>query len=147
MPRRITNLLLSLIVVSILAIAQISKRPAPIHPVDGEKVFGHYCAPCHGADGRGKGPVSEALRQTVPDLTTLSRRNNGTFPTERVKNTILFGEVKLIPAHGSEQMPIWGPTFHEIEFDEDFGNVRLENVTNYIASLQRKQESPSKSGH
>lgn len=98
-------------------------------------------------DGRGKGPVSEALRQPVPDLTTLSRRNNGTFPTERVKNTILFGEDKLIPAHGSKQMPIWGPTFHEIEFDKDFGNVRLENVTSYIASLQRKQESPSKSGH
>lgn len=147
MPRRITNLVLSLIVVSIVAIAQISERPAPIHPIDGETVYRYYCAPCHGADGRGKGPVSEALRQPVPDLTTLSRRNNGTFPTERVKNTILFGDAKLIPAHGSEQMPIWGPTFHEIEFDKDFGDVRLENVTSYIASLQRKQESPSKSGH
>jgi mono/diheme cytochrome c family protein len=128
-------------------IVQISERTVPIRPIDGETVFRYYCGSCHGADGRGKGPVAEALRQPVPDLTTLSRRNNGTFPTERVKNTILFGEAKLILAHGSEQMPIWGPTFHEIEFDKDFGNVRLENVTSYIASLQRKQESPSKSGH
>jgi mono/diheme cytochrome c family protein len=147
MPCRITKLVLFLIVISILAIAQISERTVPLHPIGGETVFRYYCGSCHGADGRGKGPVAGALRQPVPDLTTLSRRNNGTFPTERVKNTILFGEAQLILAHGSEQMPIWGPTFHEIEFDEDFGNVRLENVTNYIASFQRKQESRSKSGH
>jgi hypothetical protein len=35
-------------------------------------------------------------------------------------------------------MPIWGPIFHEIEFDRDLGNVRLENVTKYLESIQRK---------
>lgn len=88
-------------------------------------------------DGRGKGPVSGALRQEVPDLTTLSRRNGGKFPVEQVKETIM-GDGKLIPAHGSKDMPIWGPTFHEIEFDQDLGNVRLENVTRYLESIQRK---------
>lgn len=119
--------------------AQIAqRRPAPVRPVDGATVFQNYCAPCHGMDGRGKGPVSGALRQEVPDLTTLARRNGGKFPSDEVKETIAFGEGKLIAAHGSKEMPIWGPTFHEIEFDQDLGNVRLENVTRYLESLQRK---------
>jgi hypothetical protein len=29
-------------------------------------------------------------------------------------------------------MPILGSVFHEIEFDQDLGNVRLESVTNYL---------------
>ena len=129
------------LVVSALAIAtpQIEeRRPAPSRPVAGATVFQNYCASCHGTDGRGKGPVSGALRHAVPDLTTLTQRNGGKFPTDQVKKVILFGEDKLIAAHGSKEMPIWGPTFHEIEFDQDFGNVRLENVTRYIESIQRK---------
>lgn len=114
------------------------RRPAPIRPVDGPTIYQHSCAPCHGTDARGKGPVSPALRAEVPDLTTLARRSGGKFPAEQVKETIAFGPDKLIPAHGSKDMPIWGPTFHEIEFDQDLGNVRLENVTNYLESIQRK---------
>jgi mono/diheme cytochrome c family protein len=122
-----------------IAPAQVSEgqRP-PMRPVDGASVYQNYCAACHGMDGRGKGPVSGALRQEVPDLTTLSRRNGGKFPGDQVKDTIAFGDGKLIAAHGSKDMPIWGPTFHEIEFDRDLGNVRLENVTSYLASIQRK---------
>ena len=123
---------------SALASAQmVERRPAPVRPVDGATVFENYCASCHGMDGRGKGPVASALRDEVPDLTTLARRNGGKFPAERVKETIA-GDGKLIAAHGSKEMPIWGPTFHEIEFDQDLGNVRLENVTQYLESLQRK---------
>lgn len=121
-----------------LAWAQVEeRRAAPMRPVDGPKVFQNYCASCHGMDGRGKGPVASALRDEVPDLTTLARRNGGKFPAERVKETIA-GEGKSIAAHGSKEMPIWGPTFHEIEFDQDLGNVRLENVTRYLESIQRK---------
>jgi len=82
--------------------------------------------------------VSGALRQVVPDLTRLSQRNNGSFPAVHVRNTIMFGADQLIPAHGSKAMPVWGPIFHEIEFDQDLGNVRLENVTKYLESIQRK---------
>jgi len=55
-----------------------------------------------------------------------------------VRTTILFGADDLIPAHGSKEMPIWGPIFHEIEFDQDLCNVRLENVTKYLESIQQK---------
>ena len=35
-------------------------------------------------------------------------------------------------------MPIWGPIFHELEVDRDLGNMRVENVTKYLESIQRK---------
>ncbi|HYX69923.1 MAG TPA: cytochrome c [Terriglobales bacterium] len=141
MRQRIITLPALFLVVSALAIAtpQIEERPpAPSRPVAGATIFQSYCASCHGTDGRGKGPVAGALRHAVPDLTTLAQRNGGKFPAAQVKNVILFGEDKRIAAHGSKEMPIWGPTFHEIEFDQDLGNVRLENVTRYIESIQRK---------
>ena len=139
MQRRVPMLTLLSLVSVVVAIAQIkNERQAPIRPVDGAGVFRNYCASCHGPDGRGDGPVAKALKAAVPDLTTLSQRNNGAFPAVHVRNTILFGADNLLPAHGSKAMPIWGPIFHEIEYDQDLGNVRLENVVKYLGSIQRK---------
>jgi len=106
--------------------------------VDGAGIFRTSCAACHGPDGRGNGPASKALKREVPDLTGLSQRNGGAFPAVHVRTTIMFGTDDLLPAHGSKMMPIWGPIFHELEFDQDLGNVRLENVTKYLESIQRK---------
>src|SRR5664279_3949160 len=113
-----------------------NQREPPIRPVDGASIFRNYCAACHGLDGRGNGPVSKALKRQVPDLTRLSRRNGSAFPAIHVRTTIMFGTDRLLSAHGSKEMPIWGPIFHEIEFDQDLGNVRLENVTKYLESIQ-----------
>ncbi|MBZ5663872.1 MAG: cytochrome c [Acidobacteriia bacterium] len=140
MQRRVP-MLVSVLLVSMVvsASAQMkSPRQPPIRPVDGAGVFRNYCAACHGLDGRGDGPVAKALKSAVPDLTSLSQRNDGAFPAVHVRNTILFGADNLLPAHGSKAMPVWGPIFHEIEFDQDLGNVRLENVTKYLESIQRK---------
>ncbi|MGD0793416.1 MAG: c-type cytochrome [Terriglobales bacterium] len=131
--------LVLLVSVVVSASAQIrNQRQPPIRPVDGASIFRNYCAACHGLDGRGNGPVSKALKRGVPDLTRLSQRNGGAFPAIHVRTTIMFGSDDLLPAHGSKEMPIWGPIFHEIEFDQDLGNVRLENVTKYLESIQRK---------
>lgn len=140
MHRRIPTLLLVLLAsVVISSSAQTRNQPhPPTRPVDGAGIFRTYCATCHGVDGRGNGPVSKALKQEVPDLTRMALRNNGVFPSIHVRTTILFGADDLIPAHGTKEMPLWGPIFHEIEFDQDMGNVRLENVTKYLASIQRK---------
>jgi len=140
MQRRVPMLVLVLLVsVAVSASAQIRSQPQPpIRPVDGGSIFRNYCAACHGLDGRGQGPVSKALKQEVPDLTRLAQRNDGAFPAIHVRTTILFGADDLLPAHGSKGMPIWGPIFHEIEFDRDLGNVRVENVTKYLESIQRK---------
>ncbi len=128
-----------LIFVFVSSFAQIKNQRQPsIRSVNGASIFGNYCAACHGLDGRGNGPVSKALKQEVPDLTRLSLRHNGAFPALHVRTVITFGADDLLPAHGSKEMPMWGPTFHEIEFDQDLGNVRLENVTRYLESIQRK---------
>jgi mono/diheme cytochrome c family protein len=130
--------LILLIFVVISSLAEKNQRQPPIRSVDGAGIFANCCAACHGPNGRGNGPVSKALKQEVPDLTRLSLRNNGAFPAIHVRTVITFGTDELLPAHGSKVMPIWGPTFHEIEFDQDLGNVRLENVTKYLESIQRK---------
>lgn len=137
---RITTLVMFWLALGlVLASAQNrDQRPSPIRPVEGANIFRDFCAPCHGLDGRGKGPVSRNLRQVVPDLTRLARRNGGKFPSSHVRDTLMFGGDQPLPAHGSKPMPVWGPIFHQIEFDQDLGNVRIENVTKYLESIQRK---------
>jgi mono/diheme cytochrome c family protein len=105
-------------------------------PLDGTKIFRNYCASCHGVNGSGDGPVAPALKTKVPLLTTLALRNHGTFPTARVRRIIAGDEDHA--AHGSREMPVWGPIFHQIENDQDLGYVRLQNVTEYLISIQQK---------
>ena len=40
------------------------------------------CAACHGADGKGAGPLSATIKQKPADLTILAKRNNGVFAAE-----------------------------------------------------------------
>jgi mono/diheme cytochrome c family protein len=107
-----------------------------IASLEGPDLFRSYCASCHGLDGKGNGPVSSALKTQPADLTTISRRNGGIFPVDRVSKIIAGDE--LVTAHGSREMPVWGPIFHQIELDRDFGDVRLHNLTKYIESIQQK---------
>jgi mono/diheme cytochrome c family protein len=107
-----------------------------ILPLDGTRIFRNYCASCHGVNGSGDGPVASALKIKVPLLTTLALRNHGTFPTARVRRIIAEDENHA--AHGSREMPVWGPVFHQIENDQDLGYVRLQNVTEYLISIQQK---------
>ena len=62
-------------------------------PLDGARIFRNYCASCHGVNGNGDGPVASALKTKVPLLTTLARRNDGTFPTARVRSIIAGDKV------------------------------------------------------
>jgi mono/diheme cytochrome c family protein len=105
--------------------------------VEGAKIFQYHCAACHGADGRGHGPASVALKHPVPDLTRISQRSGGKFPYQRVKEIIEGKEPGLL-AHGDREMPIWGPIFHEVESDQDWGEVRLDAITKHMESIQQK---------
>jgi len=126
---------LSLTLASLGATVQVSQQ-GPL-PLDGAQIFRSYCASCHGANGRGQGPAADALKHAPPDLTLISRRNGGRFPRDRVKATIA-GKQQTTSAHGSRDMPVWGPVFHEVERDQDWGEVRLENVTTFVQSIQQK---------
>jgi mono/diheme cytochrome c family protein len=104
------------------------QSPPLIRSVEGPDLFRAYCTPCHGS-----GPCS-ALKAKVPDLTLLARNNRGQFPAARVREMIR-GD-KVVAAHGSREMPIWGPIFHQVEADMDWGNVRLSSLMEYLQSIQ-----------
>ena len=105
-----------------------------IRSVEGPDLYRAYCASCHGKDGTGHGPVAPSLKATVPDLTRIAANNGGKFPAERVRR-IIQGE-GVIASHGSREMPIWGPVFHQVESDVDRGYVRLDNLIKYLESIQ-----------
>jgi mono/diheme cytochrome c family protein len=138
---RSSMLLLGLFLLSAVflwAVQKPDQRSSPArNPFEGAEIFRHYCATCHGADGRGFGPASVALRHAVPDLTRISQRNGGVFPFQRVKE-IIEGKDPGPLAHGNREMPIWGPIFHEVESDQDLGEIRLDAITKHVESMQQK---------
>lgn len=115
-----------------------------IHSLTGRDLFRAYCASCHGSDGKGAGPVSPALKAKLPDLTLLATKNHGEFPAGRVRQMIT-GNLVLI-SHGSREMPVWGPIFHQVEEDVDRGNVRLQNLVDYLGSIQEITPARPSSG-
>ena len=102
----------------------------------GGDTYAFYCAPCHGKDGKGRGPVAEALKTLPADLTTLAARNGGAFPRDRVRAFVTTGE-RAIPAHGSTAMPVWGPTFTALDPSDKVVSVRIFNVVAYLESIQQ----------
>ena len=57
-------------------------------PQTGKQAFMENCASCHGFDGNGGGEMAENLIKMPPDLTQLSARNGGVFPSDYVMSTI-----------------------------------------------------------
>lgn len=106
-----------------------------IPSLKGPDLFRAYCAPCHGSDGKGRGPVAPALKASLPDLTTIAQRHGGIFPEKRIEDIIAGDEI--IVGHGSREMPIWGPIFHQVENDRDYGHIRLKNLVDYLKSIQK----------
>jgi mono/diheme cytochrome c family protein len=73
----------------------------------------HYeakCAVCHGADGKGNGPVANMLTEKPSDLTMMSKNNDGTFPFWTAFE-IVDGR-RGVGAHGTREMPVWGKEFY-----------------------------------
>ncbi len=137
-------LVLGLCLVAAAASAQQSPTPrkAPAQPTTsvalGKKTYLEYCAVCHGPDGRGIGPASSALKKPPADLTTLSKSHDGKFPAEYVTGIVRFG--KPISAHGSSQMPVWGPIFSRREQGNEAAvQRRIKNLCDYLATLQEKE--------
>lgn len=111
-------------------------QPTPTSPTSGQQMFRAYCADCHGDQGKGNGPLVSILKMAPPDLTSLSKRNSGKFPYDRVYQTIV-GESQSA-AHGSREMPIWGPVFRSMgKGRKDETKLRMQTLTSYIASLQK----------
>ena len=138
---RLTMISVAVLLVSVAMCAQVPPKTQEqletlIYSVKGSDLFQAHCAACHGENGSGHGPLASALKAKVPDLTVLAKNNKGQFPSALVRK-IIVGEDVLI-SHGSREMPIWGPIFHQIESDQDWGNVRVENLVKYLQTIQQK---------
>ena len=83
-----------------------AQQPAPQPPDIGKTEYLSSCASCHGADGKGTGPVADALKTRPADLTMISKRNDGVFPFGRIYD-IIDGRLE-VKSHGVRDMPIWG---------------------------------------
>lgn len=105
--------------------------------IEGRETFAAYCAVCHGATGTGNGPAAAALKVPVPDLTTLAKRH-GKFDAIALER-IVTGSDKMPAAHGSVNMPIWGPIFRSTAGDDrNLASLRAQNVVKHLESLQAK---------
>ena len=112
----------------------------------GKREFQSHCSVCHGFEGKGDGPLyAEVLKTKMPDLTTLSKRNNGIFPFQHVYQVI--DGTETIKAHGTREMPIWGPRYRadiqEAYFDVPFNSeayvrAHILALIDYINRLQTK---------
>jgi mono/diheme cytochrome c family protein len=129
------------IVTSLFVVAQqtqVNKTTAPqTSPASGKEMYNAYCASCHGTDGKGNGPAASAMKTAPTDLTQLSKNNNGKFPSDRVYESIKGGTGTS--AHGSKDMPTWGPVFRRLSSSRDAEvHQRIVNLSKYIESLQGK---------
>ena len=108
----------------------------------GKQDFDANCASCHGFDGKGHGQALYVIPQVKPpDLTVLSKNNDGVFPTDRVYKSI--DGRNGIPSHERFDMPFWGTTFQREgqEFtpnSEAAARARIMKIVDYIRSIQKK---------
>lgn len=128
---------LVLVVSTLLPVAAQDSSPRKlITSVEGKDLFVAYCASCHGMAGRGDGPVSSALKTKIPDLATLAARRGGKFPGADLEKMIM-SETASQAAHGTREMPVWGPVFRRVEDDKDLGLVRVRRLVEYVQTLSK----------
>ena len=79
---------------------------------DASALYKASCAPCHGLAGAGDGPVASVLASEVPRLDDLTKRAEGVYPADYVRE-VIDGRSE-IGAHGSREMPVWGLRFERL---------------------------------
>jgi mono/diheme cytochrome c family protein len=112
--------------------------PLVIQSVEGGDLFEFYCASCHGRDGTGNGPLAPALKNAPPDLTLIASRHGGVFPRAWVESFVMHDGTQTAPAHGSEDMPVWGSVFRGLDPSDARAAIRIANVVMYVESIQKK---------
>ena len=110
--------------------------PTNVSAASGPEMFNTYCAVCHGKSGKGDGPAAKSLKNPPADLTHISSLNHGQFPELRVQQSINMEHE--IGAHGNQEMPMWGPVFKSIDSSDAIWRLRINNLTQYVRSIQAK---------
>ena len=106
----------------------------------GQALYLRHCASCHGAAGKGDGPVTGSLQGRPPDLTRIAKRAAGRFDETRVMR-IIDGR-RAVAAHGPREMPVWGAVFSAEAADYSLpGYVSLlhtRTLSDYLQSIQEE---------
>ena len=106
-------------------------------PTSGKQMYTSYCAPCHGMDGKGFGPVASALKAPPTDLTVLTKNNRGKFPDTHIFAVLQNGSE--IPSHGTAEMPVWGPILGKMNQSNTQDRLlRISNLSRYLEIIQVK---------
>ena len=108
----------------------------------GRVTYRIYCINCHGEEARGDGSLASLLTTPPTDLTRLAQRNDGTYPTEQVRESIDGG--RRVKGHGLEEMPVWGDVFQVTavepsgsdETAEERANRKIQELVVYLETLQ-----------
>ena len=133
--RRFVLIVLFLCSLGAVQLAKAQSHQLPARD-SGKKLFHDNCASCHGEDAKGAGPAAMAFKVQPPDLTTLSRQNHGKFPKDRVVKSIRGDR---IGAHGSTEMPVWGPLFLGLTgMNQEEAERSISDLTKYIRAVQLK---------
>jgi mono/diheme cytochrome c family protein len=115
-----------------------------IESTTGPALYTAYCSVCHGWGGKGGGPMAKYLKVRPPDLTRIAIRNRGMFSRDRIER-VISGAETLPRGHGTKEMPVWGPVFSQIDWDRDFGPVRVANLAGYLSRRCRRSSSADSS--
>ena len=118
---------------AVLSLPPISAQDQPpksetalISSIQGPALYKAYCAACHGVDGKGGGPMAQSLKAKPTDLTHISTR---------------FGRAVVPAGHGTRDMPLCGPIFSQIAWDQDLGRVRIDNLARFLRDMLVKCEA------
>jgi mono/diheme cytochrome c family protein len=97
-----------------------------------------FCASCHGASAKGDGSIAKSLKKRPPDLTQLSKLNDGVFPEDRVLRTV--DGRRPVSAHTNSDMPAWGEVFAKSSESAGAENTaaRIDTLVKYLQTLQAK---------
>jgi len=126
-----------------------SERSPGFQVMQGRDTFRLFCASCHGANADGQGQLAEHLTVAPADLTKISERHGGEYPSDLVYRIVDGRET--VKGHGSADMPVWGDVFqHELASDsqtdedpEKRAARKIESLVAFLASLQPPNESNS----
>jgi hypothetical protein len=93
-------------------------------------------------EGKGNGPIANALKSPPADLTQLSKNNGGKFPRQRVYEAI-DGRA-AVRAHGPRDMPVWGAKLKAGDvatggsMGEGYARANMMVLTRYLESIQAR---------
>lgn len=113
----------------------------------GQFEYSNSCVQCHGAAGKGDGPLVSFMTGSMPDITQLQKNNGGVFPVTRVFG-VIDGSATAGP-HGTSEMPAWGQRYRKDAPEwlgyqgapgeaEALARLRVLALVEYVASLQEE---------